>query len=41
MDLFVVGIQRFVLGLSKKVLIANPLGSVADRNVCRCQLGSI
>ncbi len=30
LDLFVVGIQRFVLGLAKKVLIANPLGSVAD-----------
>lgn len=30
-DDFVVGIQRFVLGLSKKVLIANPLGSVADK----------
>lgn len=30
-DDFVVGIQRFVLGLAKKVLIANPLGSVADQ----------
>lgn len=27
---FINGIQRFVLGLSKKVLIANPLGQVAD-----------
>lgn len=28
--LFVEGIQRFILGLSKKVLIANPLGRTAD-----------
>ncbi|TMO83645.1 MBOAT family O-acyltransferase [Pseudoalteromonas spongiae] len=28
--LFYSGIQRFVFGLSKKMLIANPLGSVAD-----------
>lgn len=28
---FVSGIQRFVLGLSKKVLVANPLGNVADK----------
>lgn len=27
---FTEGIQRFILGLSKKVLLANPLGSVAD-----------
>lgn len=29
-DLFVAGTQRFILGLAKKVLIANPLGAVAD-----------
>ena len=27
---FADGIQRFILGLSKKILLANPLGSVAD-----------
>jgi len=27
---FAEGIQRFILGLSKKILLANPLGSVAD-----------
>ena len=27
---FAQGIQRFILGLSKKILLANPLGSVAD-----------
>lgn len=27
---FVDGIQRFILGLSKKILLANPLGAVAD-----------
>ncbi len=29
-DIFVVGIQRFVIGLAKKVLIANTLASAAD-----------
>ncbi|QTH43127.1 MBOAT family protein [Cohnella sp. LGH] len=29
-DQFAEGIRRFILGLSKKVLLANPLGSVAD-----------
>ncbi len=28
---FAYGVRRFVLGLGKKVLIANPLGAVADR----------
>ena len=30
MDLFVKGVQQFILGLSKKVLIANPMGEIAD-----------
>jgi len=30
-DLFASGIQRFVFGLAKKMLIANPLGEVADQ----------
>lgn len=29
-SLFAAGVQRFIFGLSKKVLIANPLGEVAD-----------
>ncbi len=29
--LFSIGIQRFIFGLSKKVLLANPLGEVADK----------
>lgn len=29
-DLFVNGIQQFILGLAKKVLIANPIGEIAD-----------
>lgn len=28
---FVDGIQRFILGLAKKVIVANPLGSIADK----------
>lgn len=30
-SLFVSGIQRFVFGIAKKMLIANPLGTVADQ----------
>jgi alginate O-acetyltransferase complex protein AlgI len=30
-ELFASGVERFVLGLAKKVLIANPLGLVADQ----------
>jgi alginate O-acetyltransferase complex protein AlgI len=30
MELFSSGVQRFIVGLAKKVLIANPLGEVAD-----------
>ncbi len=30
LDLFSRGVQRFVLGLAKKMLIANPMGAVAD-----------
>lgn len=30
LELFVSGVQRFVYGLSKKMLIANPLGEIAD-----------
>jgi alginate O-acetyltransferase complex protein AlgI len=30
LDLFASGVQRFIFGLSKKMLIANPLGEVAD-----------
>ena len=30
MDLFVKGVQQFILGLSKKVIIANPMGEIAD-----------
>jgi alginate O-acetyltransferase complex protein AlgI len=29
-DLFASGVQRFIIGLAKKMLIANPLGEVAD-----------
>nr|WP_245395208.1 hypothetical protein [methane-oxidizing endosymbiont of Gigantopelta aegis] len=29
-DVFSSGVTRFIYGLSKKMLIANPLGSVAD-----------
>lgn len=29
-DLFGKGVERFIIGLSKKVLLANPLGSMAD-----------
>jgi len=30
MELFSSGVQRFIIGLAKKMLIANPLGEVAD-----------
>ena len=30
LELFASGVQRFIFGLSKKMLIANPLGEVAD-----------
>ncbi len=29
-ELFAIGVQRFIYGLAKKMLIANPLGEVAD-----------
>ncbi|MEE9425191.1 MAG: MBOAT family O-acyltransferase [Methylococcales bacterium] len=29
-DLFASGVQRFIIGLAKKMLIANPLGEIAD-----------
>jgi len=29
-DTFSLGVRRFIIGLSKKVLIANPLGAIAD-----------
>ena len=31
LDLFTSGVERFILGLAKKLLIANPLGAVADQ----------
>jgi alginate O-acetyltransferase complex protein AlgI len=31
LDLFSDGVRRFVIGLGKKVLVANPLGAVADQ----------
>jgi len=30
LELFSSGVERFVFGLSKKVLIANPMGAMAD-----------
>ena len=29
-DDFVYGLRRFIIGLGKKVLLANPLGQIAD-----------